>query len=72
MGIIDYLQLWNCNKRVESYSKALCYCRDRSLMSAVDPGEYSQRFRRFMADEVFNSFDDLHDLSGTFDLVFQP
>ena len=69
VGIIDYSQLWNCEKKIEASAKVICHCRNWSEGSAVEPADYARRFKSFLADEVFNSFDDLHDLQETFDIM---
>jgi hypothetical protein len=46
IGIIDFLQEWNCGKRAELCSKTMClfHCSDWKGISAVNPRLYQQRF----------------------------
>ena len=44
VGIIDILQTWNVNKRVERYSKIYFKCVDGNGLSAVEPERYRERF----------------------------
>eukprot|EP00252_Welwitschia_mirabilis_P010262 TRINITY_DN23450_c0_g1_i1.p1 TRINITY_DN23450_c0_g1~~TRINITY_DN23450_c0_g1_i1.p1 ORF type:complete len:192 (+),score=31.05 TRINITY_DN23450_c0_g1_i1:59-577(+) len=46
-GIIDILQEYDMSKRFEHAYKSLQY--DASSISAVDPKQYSKRFREFMS-----------------------
>ncbi|ETO21262.1 G-protein-coupled receptor family protein, partial [Reticulomyxa filosa] len=48
VGIIDMLQKWNTEKKVESLFKAYCRCKDKNGISAVDPKFYRKRFLRKM------------------------
>jgi len=46
IGIIDILQRWNINKRMEQWAKMIfkCHCHDWEDISAVEPGIYARRF----------------------------
>jgi hypothetical protein len=46
IGIIDFLQEWNCGKRAELCTKTVClfHCSDWKGISAVNPRLYQQRF----------------------------
>lgn len=44
VGIIDILQTWNVNKRLERYSKIYFKCVDGNGLSAVEPERYRDRF----------------------------
>ncbi|ETO15687.1 G-protein-coupled receptor family protein [Reticulomyxa filosa] len=48
VGIIDMLQKWDTNKKVESYVKNYLRCKDRNGLSCVEPGFYRTRFLRKM------------------------
>ena len=52
-GIIDYLQTWDYNKKIENFAKTVLLCKPGDGVSAVDPDLYSQRFYSFMYDNVF-------------------
>ena len=53
LALIDYLQTFNFDKWSESKAKTWILRRNLSLMSAVEPGFYAERFKRFMSSEVF-------------------
>ena len=53
LSIIDYLQEWNLNKKLERYAKIYFKNADPSGLSAIAPAEYQRRFMRFMKDIVF-------------------
>ena len=44
IGIIDYLQEWNFNKKIEHSFKTKIRRSSRKLISAVEPVFYKQRF----------------------------
>lgn len=51
VGIIDYLQDFNIEKKLENFFKQ--YVKKKgNLISAVPPSKYAERFLRFMRDEV--------------------
>ena len=50
--MIDYLQEWNFDKKVESFIKRNFKGRPRDLISCVPPSLYCQRFNRFVTSEV--------------------
>lgn len=52
ISIIDYLQVWNMNKKMESFAKKWFLGKDGQKISAVPPGKYAQRFKRFMFRQV--------------------
>ena len=54
IGIIDYLQGYNCAKKVERVSKTLMYRTTNEAISVADPIFYGNRFVNFMEGEVFN------------------
>lgn len=53
VALIDYLQEWNLNKKLERYAKIHFKNADPSGLSAIAPAEYQRRFMRFMKDIVF-------------------
>lgn len=53
IGIIDILQEWNWDKRMESWAKQLFKCADPHGISAVHHDEY---YRRFMERAVCKNF----------------
>mmetsp|Transcript_30864 Transcript_30864/g.30358 ORF Transcript_30864/g.30358 Transcript_30864/m.30358 type:complete len:178 (-) Transcript_30864:181-714(-) len=52
IAIIDYLQEFDLNKRLESFTKIHILSRDRNQISAVDPHLYCSRFLSFMRRRV--------------------
>lgn len=46
MGIIDILQVYNTNKRLENFFKG--FSHDRKQLSAVDPTLYAERMLQFL------------------------
>ncbi len=51
MGVIDYLQDYNSDKKAENFLKQ--YVKGKGeLISAVHPSKYAPRFLNFMKDEV--------------------
>ena len=55
VSIIDYMQLWNLNKKSEQFTKKWFLGKDGKGISAVEPGFYSRRFLRFVRNNVFKS-----------------
>ena len=53
ISIIDYLQAWNCNKKMERVSKTVILGKDPHQLSAIEPNEYARRFRHFIESNVF-------------------
>ena len=52
LGIIDYLQAWNWNKKGEALIKTYIKGKDRNKISAVEPIYYQKRFYDFMKNKV--------------------
>lgn len=52
ISIIDYLQEWNLQKKMERLSKTLVLGKDGKNLSAIEPNEYANRFRNFMESNV--------------------
>lgn len=53
VGIIDWLQLWDFNKKSEVLLKVLFKNKEKKGLSARPPQEYSQRFEKYMMENVF-------------------
>ena len=53
IGIIDYLQIYNFRKRIETFWKGLFYGKEKNMISAVEPNYYGERFQNFMTKYVF-------------------
>ena len=53
IGIIDYLQIFNCKKRLENFFKGIYYGKEKNMISAVESHYYGDRFFNFMAEKVF-------------------
>ena len=53
IGIIDYLQTWDTQKKQEQFLKRVFMQRDVNQLSAVEPKFYCQRFVDFMRGKVF-------------------
>mgnify|MGYP002380796747 FL=1 len=54
IAVIDYLQEWNCAKKVERLYKTKVRGFDGKQLSAIMPGQYADRFIDFMEAKVFN------------------
>ena len=52
IAIIDYLQLWTCQKKAERFAKTVFLGKDGAMLSAIEPREYARRFKQFCADHV--------------------
>ena len=63
IGIIDYLQKFDMNKKVENYVKTIRNKRKASLISCVDPKTYSNRFVNFCQKNVIGESTTRFDLS---------
>jgi len=53
LAIIDYLQEWNLNKKVERFSKVFILGKNGDGLSAIDPVVYARRFKNFMKSYLF-------------------
>ena len=53
ISIIDYLQTWTFEKKIERASKILLRGVDGDQLSAIEPDEYATRFMHFMEKKVF-------------------
>jgi len=49
-GVIDILTEYGVKKRVESFGKRLKY--DKNSISAINPPDYGERFKKFLADII--------------------
>lgn len=54
-GIIDYLQEWNINKKVEALYKHHFKRKNKDKISAIPPEPYQQRFCQFIEDNILVS-----------------
>ena len=54
IAIIDYLQAWNMQKKIERYSKMTFLGKDGSRLSAIEPQAYACRFRNFMEANILD------------------
>ena len=52
IGIIDYLQVWNIQKKGEAFLKTNLKGWDKYNISAVEPVYYQKRFFDFIANNV--------------------
>ena len=52
IAIIDYLQEWNLNKKLERFTKTVLLGKDKDNLSAIEPEQYSKRFLSFMEKNV--------------------
>ena len=52
LGVIDYLQAWNFNKKGEALIKTYLKGKDKNKISAVEPDYYQKRFYDFMKNKV--------------------
>ncbi len=54
MGIIDFLQKYDGAKKIETrYLKIRHKQVDKNTFSCVDPHTYSERFYKFLKDNLF-------------------
>ena len=53
LAIIDYLQEWNLNKKLERLSKTVVLQKDGESLSAIEPNKYAKRFQNFMERNIF-------------------
>ena len=60
IGIIDYLQKWDFNKKMERFAKTTFLNKKGTDLSAIEPREYQERFVNQMAKILVNPIDDLH------------
>jgi hypothetical protein len=56
VSIIDYMQLWNFDKKSEVFAKTWLLGKDKKQISAVEPHYYARRFMRFVRANIFKSF----------------
>jgi hypothetical protein len=54
LSIIDYLQEWNTNKKLERMYKTQILQKSGSGLSAIEPISYAQRFKWFVERYVLN------------------
>mmetsp|Transcript_20893 Transcript_20893/g.15022 ORF Transcript_20893/g.15022 Transcript_20893/m.15022 type:complete len:119 (-) Transcript_20893:37-393(-) len=53
VSVIDFLQQWNMNKKMEHMSKKYVLNKNGNGLSAVPPRIYFNRFNSFIRDRVF-------------------
>ena len=53
ISIIDYLQRWNLNKKMERFLKVAILVKNGAQLSAIEPQKYAKRFLNFMEQSVF-------------------
>ena len=53
ISVIDYLQLWNLNKKGEQFLKTKFLAAQVDLLSAVEPLFYQERFYQVMSKRIF-------------------
>jgi hypothetical protein len=53
IGIIDYLETWNANKKSEKFFKSLFFKTKSEEISAQSPDIYSERFIKELVHKIF-------------------
>ena len=53
IGIIDYLQIYNFRKNLETFAKGIYFGKEKNMISCVEPNYYGERFQDFMMKNVF-------------------
>ena len=53
IGIIDYLQIYNFRKNMETFAKGIYFGKEKNMISCVEPNYYGERFQDFMMKNVF-------------------
>jgi len=48
IGLIDILQKYDSNKRIEHFVKITLLCQDKNGISVVEPNDYAERFLNFV------------------------
>ena len=63
MGIVDILQKWTIQKRLERFAKVniLCNCKFANGLSAINPTSYRRRFERRVIHGSLKQRGDRHD-----------
>ncbi len=56
LGIIDVLQTWTLEKRLENWFKSRVLCQDTSGLSAVAPPYYAKRFRERVLAQLIEGY----------------
>ena len=52
IAIIDYLQEWNLNKKLERGTKTVLWGKNKKNLAAIEPETYGKRFKSFMEKNV--------------------
>lgn len=58
MSIIDYLQLWNLNKKAERYVKTKFLSKNGEQLSAIEPVRYKNRFLGIIRNRILTLADE--------------
>lgn len=67
-GIIDMLQKWTLQKRLERFAKTVFKCEDGDGLSAICPERYADRFWQRVVLDTFEGLGDLpSDLAAPLD-----
>mmetsp|Transcript_31134 Transcript_31134/g.22577 ORF Transcript_31134/g.22577 Transcript_31134/m.22577 type:complete len:109 (-) Transcript_31134:9-335(-) len=53
ISLIDFLQSWDTNKKLERFTKTHLLAKNKDGVSAVPPRQYFTRFNNFMRDSIF-------------------
>jgi len=56
MGVIDILQAFTLEKRIERFVKTYLLCKDPQGISAIEPRQYASRFRRRVVYQTLDHF----------------
>ena len=52
IAIIDYLQEWNTDKKLERFTKTMILGKNSEQLSAIEPNAYARRFEHFVSNHV--------------------
>ncbi|KAA0159600.1 hypothetical protein FNF28_05804 [Cafeteria roenbergensis] len=64
MGLIDILQRYTWEKRLENFVKTRLLCRSSRGISAIPPDEYGRRFEGRVVDQLFDQYHgELHEFA---------
>ena len=71
VGVVDFLQDWTFNKKVERAAKIYMLRKDPEGLSVMEPIAYKQRFQRKMV-QIFDVDETLNTASKAFDIDMGP
>ena len=71
VGIVDFLQDWTFNKKVDRAAKIYVLRKDPEGLSVMEPIAYKQRFQRKMV-QIFDVDETLNTASKAFDIDMGP